>query len=456
MGDAGVFALAGVSARARWRATSSKQRFMVIRDEADPLPDPQTNTVPQRVLAEQSTNIQPQKKRGHSSVDSVPAQHRRKTAQQMEKQRDLTSSQRRNRTLHSLLRLPVRSGFAPVNPDSLQQLQKQMRHCEVLIIDEKSMIGLQTLHHVDQRLRQIKSQPDTPFDGMHIVLFGDFAQLPPVGESAMYMPHGQFPDKPCNIAGKDAYSMFTSTITLSMIMRQRGTSAGDERFRQVLEEFRSGPITRESWGFLTTRTRDRLSFEEWRSFHAAVRLYPTKKMVRGFNLQRLADLRQPILKIEAVNHGTGAKETDADNAGRLENELLLCRGARVMLTYNLSVSEGLVNGTMGTVFTFLWANSDDDPLRTMPTMILVEFDGYTGRAAVDIGDKLYVPLRPRAQQFEIDEHACERKQFPLMLAAAMTIHKSQGMTLDRVVLDLAGRDFSVGLLCCSLPRTTNH
>ena len=117
-------------------------------------------------------------------------------------------------------------------------------------------------------------------------------------------------------------------------------------------------------------------------------------MVSRFNLQRLADLRQPLLKIEAVNRGTGAKDTDADDAGRLENELLLCRDARVMLTYDRSVSEGLVNGTMGTVSTFLWADSNDDPLRAKPAMILVEFDGYTGPAAVEIGGKFYVPIRP--------------------------------------------------------------
>ena len=315
------------------------------------------------------------------------------------------------------------------------------------------MIGLQGLHHIDRRLRQIYQEPDQPFGGIHVVLFGDFAQLPPVLDTAFYTPHGRIQNRSTKvIAGKGIYDLFTSTITLVQMMRQQGNSAEDVHFRDILAQLRQGPITRDGWLFLLNRTLDRLPLDERRSFAPAIRLYPTKSMVNAFNLDRLRQLDVPVLRIKAINKGTGASDADMEDAGRLEKELFLCRYARVMLTYNLNIGQGLVNGSMGTIFAFLWNEGVQNPRDTMPAYVLINFDGYTGPMAVDIDGTFYVPIAPRMQQFDVQSKVCQRTQFPLMLSAAVTIHKSQGMTLDKAVLNLTDKDHTPGLTYVAISR----
>ncbi len=79
------------------------------------------------------------------------------------------------KTLHSLLRLPVRGLLLPLAPATLQSLQAGFKHCQFLIIDEKSMISLKTLSIIDDRLRSIYPESShLPFGGLNILLCGDF------------------------------------------------------------------------------------------------------------------------------------------------------------------------------------------------------------------------------------------------------------------------------------------
>ena len=138
-------------------------------------------------------------------------------------------------------------------------------------------------------------------------------------------------------------------------------------------------------------------------------------------------------KIHAQNSSEECKKVNPNDAGYLENELLLSHGFRVMLTHNLDVTdgEGLLNGTMGTVQHIKWNEGVRDPFQTPPAMILVEFDHYKGRLGCNYNGHWLVPIEPRTHQIELEDMTGQRTQFPLILAYAMTVHKSQGLTLSK-------------------------
>lgn len=92
----------------------------------------------------------------------------------------------RGSTIHRLLSLPVKKKFEELRLEALSRLQEAFRDCWLLIIDEKSMIGLQTLHYIDQRLRQIRCKRDDFYGKLNILFCGDFGQLPPVGTTPLY------------------------------------------------------------------------------------------------------------------------------------------------------------------------------------------------------------------------------------------------------------------------------
>ena len=126
---------------------------------------------------------------------------------------------------------------------------------------------------------------------------------------------------------------------------------------------------------------------------------------------------------------------------------MLARSARVMLTSNLWVEVGLVNGAMGTVEAICYKDTTPPAL---PVAVMVRFDHYTGPTVYD-GT---VPITPVRRNWSSSCGQCSRLQLPLKLAWAVTIHKSQGLTLDKVVIDVGKKEFSCGLsfVACSRVR----
>ena len=109
-----------------------------------------------------------------------------------------------------------------------------------------------------------------------------------------------------------------------------------------------------------------------------------------------------------------------------------------MLTSNLWVDVGLVNGAMGTVRAICYRTGGPPDL---PIAVMVQFDRYSGPTFPD-GT---VPITPLRRCWSSSGGQCSRLQLPLKLAWAVTIHKSQGLTLDKVVVDVGKREFSTGL-----------
>ena len=137
-----------------------------------------------------------------------------------------------------------------------------------------------------------------------------------------------------------------------------------------------------------------------------------------------------------------------DDASGLDPVVCLAHGARVMLIANLWVDVGLVNGAMGTVSAICYDSGGAPP--DLPVAVTVRFDTYHGPTLPD-GT---VPITPIRRTWSTSGSQCSRLQLPLKLAWAVTIHKSQGLTLDKAVVDVGKKEFSSGLtfVACSRVR----
>jgi ATP-dependent DNA helicase PIF1 len=244
-------------------------------------------------------------------------------------------------TIHAGFRISPKR-FAPLSTSSSARLQAEWKKHLLLILDEKSMVGQDLLGKMDSRLSQLKpGESEEPLGGMSALLFGDFAQLPPVCDKPLFSPAGMTPEK---MQGKRAYESFTHSVALTHVFRQAGADAESVAFRTALMNLRTYQTTPEDYALLSTRFSDRLPEAERALFSDAMHLYPHKATVISYNFRALAECNQPVVRCPA-RHAGGAAAVSAseEDAEGLEKEILLAEGAKVMLTQNLWTPQGTVH-----------------------------------------------------------------------------------------------------------------
>lgn len=364
----------------------------------------------------------------------------------------VASNQIQGSTIHSLLRLPVGGAFTDLSPADAAALQSRLRHVKYLVIDEKSMLGLEQLARIDSRLRQAFPHHNLEFfGGVSVLLVGDFFQLPPVRQKPLYSTSTSLSSM--ERRGQAAYQLFDRTVFLATVQRQTGDDQA--RFRQALQELREVKLSIPSWNLLSNRVQARLTQSEVDRFRAALRVYSTKARVNEYNYEHMVHLDAPAIQVEAKNRGNGAGQASSDNAGNLSNRFPVAKGARVMLTTNLWQPAGLVNGAQGTVYDIAW-NAGAKPGEDPPAVIMVDFDSYDGPSFLTTNEgRKIVPILPVTRDFLVGTETCARTQFPLVVSFAITVHKCQSLTKDQIVTDLATRDFQAGLSYVAVSRVTS-
>jgi hypothetical protein len=347
-------------------------------------------------------------------------------------------------TLHSALLLgrSKHNGYQSLSHDKVNTLRLKLAKLKLLIIDEVSMVGCNMLVDIHKRLNEVLIQPhNVLFGNVSILAIGDLYQLPPVLQPSLFN----------NISDLDLASLFGSgslwkecfkMIELNIIMRQRG----DTRFVELLCRVRKGQCTNDDIKLLETRiiTPDIPNYPTH-----ALHVYRLNEAVdkrNAFMLNSLVSVDQQYI-INACDSVAGQTRhidlsTLSDkksDTGNLHSVLKVAVGARVMLTVNVNVSDGLVNGARGEIVHII-TNSNNKVVK-----ILVKFDdSNVGLKAIQCSEYRHtysdaVPLSKVEVKFLARGRRgseITRYQFPLTLAWATTIHKVQGLTLDEIVVDM--------------------
>ena len=333
-------------------------------------------------------------------------------------------------TVHSLLKLPVGpKGNKDLTGQSLCRLQESLRNMDYILIDEYSMLGQSTLGWIDRRCKQATGMHNQVLGGKSLILIGDPGQLPPVADKPLYH------DKPSSAIGEQGYQtyrMFNKVIKLTVNQRVQGVSTEQDQFRNLLLRLRKGECTSSDWHLLLTRQPSNVA--ELASFKDSVRLFYSNEQVASYNHDQLNQLQHPVACINAHHSSSIAKKMTPDDMSGLEPVVFLAKSAKVMLTMNLWPDVGLCNGATGMIIDFIYHLNHQPPV--LPVAVIVQFDDYRGPSISNTLPSC-VPICPVTISVNLPGSGIhERQQLPLRLAYALTIHKSQGLTLPKAWIDI--------------------
>lgn len=230
-------------------------------------------------------------------------------------------------------------------------------------------------------------------------------------------------------------------------MRSSGQEETQIKFRKALKNLRNGVSTEEDWNLFLTRQPQRNGM----SYEHSTRLSFSNEAVKEHNSKMLDRLEAPIAAIKSRNTPASASKLSSEDFG-LENEIFLAQGAKVMLTRNLWPDVALCNGSLGVKQNIVFQRNQFPP--ALPIAVIVKFDKYTGPSFFNDIDNC-VPIVPLIASTSENSTVQERVQIPLKLAWSLTIHKSQGLTLDSVVVDLGKKESMDGLTYVALSRVKN-
>ena len=315
--------------------------------------------------------------------------------------------------------------------------RRKIQAADILVIDEVSMLHAWLFDMVDQVCRMVRHDP-RPFGGIQVVLSGDFFQLPPVSVSGrnndVIAPTPEF------VAARERYAKAGRNpegfVTESLVWDELNPAVCylTEQHRQdtgdlltVLTDIRAGAVTQHDRDVLVTRLGRMPGPDQ-----VAVHLFPVNRQADGLNDLRLSQIALEEHTFHAEASGP-VNLVDRLKKNMLAPErLVLKTGAAVMALRN-DADRQFVNGSLGTVRGFAPETKGGWPI--------VEFENGN-----------IVTMKPATwEMMDGDTVLASVSQVPLRCAWAITIHKSQGMTLDRAVMDLR-RTFAPGMGYVALSR----
>ncbi len=359
-------------------------------------------------------------------------------------------------TLHSLLKLPVNNNNSKDIPDlhgeALQELQQKFADIELIAIDEKSMMGLFRLYTIHKRLCEAKGVT-LPFGGVSIILMGDFAQLPPVLDTPMYSPPEKVRKTFVLTTALSLFQLFEKTVVLDQIMRQQGDD--QKEFRDLLSKLSEGKFGKKDWEKLKERDLNSSNFtpEQKNEFLlSATMICAYNEDLHEHNKRRILALKTPLAHVKAEHNCPEAlnSKLSSNEDGGLPKQLVLCKGMEIMIVgVNLWSEAGLTNGAKGTVKYLLYKYGEKPP--SLPVAILASFPKYLGPSYIKEEEKI-VPIVPLTKTWHENKKTCSRTMLPLVPGYATSIHKAQGATLSKVIINLGPVEYSTGLAYTAISR----
>lgn len=342
-------------------------------------------------------------------------------------------------TLHSFFKLP----FYPLLPDdpnfSLQKgriydffkysrsTRKLLEELELVIIDEISMVRADIIDAVDRILRVFSHNLREPFGGKQLLLVGDVYQLEPVVKGDEREILNRFYPNPFFFSARVFRELSLVSIELQKVYRQT-----DATFVNILDHIRNNTVTDADLSLLNRRcTSETEKGEEMR-----ITLATRRDRVDQINERKLMELPGEVTLFEGIKTGEFP-----DSSLPTQKELLLKPGAQVIFVRN-DFEKRWVNGTIGVVTGF---DAEEE------TLYVVTENG----SEYDVKPETWSNIRYKynEEKKEIEEEELGTfTQFPVCLAWAITVHKSQGLTFNKVVIDFTGGVFAAGQTYVALSR----
>lgn len=352
-------------------------------------------------------------------------------------------------TLHSAFSLPVNefAGRAPeLSEDITNTLRVQLKDLELLITDEVSMCGSRTMSNMEARLRKIMGKRE-PFGGVSVLVVGDLFQLPPVKDRFVFLTPN---------VGNDLWKLIDNPIwrdfklfELTEIMRQKE----DKAFINTLNHIAHNCVDDEDIELLRTRVcrNEQVPI-------TAIRLFARNEDVDNYNRNRIETVGGSLYISKAIDLCLSTNISQKDKLSILSkyskkkpnetqgirSEILIKSGIKYMIIVNLDIPDGLVNGATGILKFITMTNVEGTQ---QPHILWLEFlnknvgkclsskwTKYMTQNKIESGlvpiEKYDAILRGQSEAFTV-----VRKQFPVVPAEAITVHKSQGETFENVCVD---------------------
>jgi ATP-dependent exoDNAse (exonuclease V) alpha subunit len=326
-------------------------------------------------------------------------------------------------TIHAYSGIGIRSSLSD---DFFEQFSfkrfkaPNIRSTEILIIDEISMLSDIQFQMVDQVLRKVKRRSKLPFGGVQIVVCGDFFQLPPIGEMR----------KTANFATETSSWIEADFATCYLTEQHR---QNDANYNALLEGIRSGEVPQNQIDRLLTRII-KLTPQNHEQFANNTHLYTHNRNVESYNYNRLGQLETKEYSFHLSS--TGPKHAvDALIKGSLASSVFRAKKNALVISIKNDPEGNYVNGSIGNIIGF-------SEKRGLP---IVKFQNGFQTIIEPYEWALHDNLGPIATI----------EQIPLSLAWAITVHKSQGMTLDQAVIDLR-QAFELGMGYVALSRLRTY